>query len=275
MSSCLLVLVAAGVAAIGGANVAASTTPFKVSSTLDGRTLLPHRIRWIARTTLPSGAIAEVDFLIDGKLSWIAGDAYAFGGDEHAKHLGYLVTSWLSPGKHRFTVRATRPNGQTALDTVTARVLPPAAVPTALAGTWERAIDTSTAPAPNTPGNPTGTLTPAGTWKISFAPSWIENVFPGKYQRATSGNTGAGWILDSDWIPGPKTFDVFGAVSIPPFDTKPDPQRGGAWCHWDGPQASYSWSVSGNTHTRSGRRPRRLRHPRVHLGRHMDQSRLK
>src|SRR5258705_10912688 len=73
--------------------------PFGVTSTLDGKTVLPHRIHWIAR---PSGAsITEVDFLIDGRKAWVERERpYTYGDDGN-----WLVTSALSPGKHRFTVR--------------------------------------------------------------------------------------------------------------------------------------------------------------------------
>ncbi len=46
------------VAALGGLSAAASasTPPFRVSSTLDGRTVLPHHIYWIAHPSLPRPA---------------------------------------------------------------------------------------------------------------------------------------------------------------------------------------------------------------------------
>ena len=49
----------------------AATPPFAVTSSLDGKTVLPLRTRWLAYPKLPAAKIQEVDFLIDGKLRWI------------------------------------------------------------------------------------------------------------------------------------------------------------------------------------------------------------
>jgi hypothetical protein len=42
-----------------------------VTSTLDGHTVLPHRIHWQAFASAPAGHISKVDYLIDGRLSWV------------------------------------------------------------------------------------------------------------------------------------------------------------------------------------------------------------
>jgi hypothetical protein len=53
--------------------------------------------------------------------------------------MGWLVTTWLSPGRHRFVVRVVDRTGRSAEDAVTARVVAPPAAPPALArGTWRR-----------------------------------------------------------------------------------------------------------------------------------------
>jgi hypothetical protein len=218
---------------------------FKVRSTLDGKTVLPHRIHWNGLPSLPAADIKEVDFLIDGKVAWSEDKApYTFADDG-----GYLVTSWLSPGKHRFVVRAITNDGQTATDTVVARVLPPPKVPAALAGTWQRKIaDTSGAPAPGSKGNPTSTLVPPGTWRISFLPQWIRDTFPCSDSPCTyNSSTGAGGLFNDDWTPGAKTFSVQGEVTTHIFQ---DTDRlAGWWCETWGPPATYNWSVSGSTLT--------------------------
>src|SRR5262249_1753512 len=124
--------------AIGaGAGAARTTQPFSVTSSLDGKNLLPLRTRWLAYPKLPASKIKEVDFLIDGKLRWIEGRApYNYGSDDFHGHLGYLITTWLPPGRHTFTARAIASDGRTAFDTATARVLPAPKPPTDLAGTW-------------------------------------------------------------------------------------------------------------------------------------------
>src|SRR5581483_7815096 len=169
--------------------------PFNLASSLDGKTVLPHRIHWVALPALPASKVREVDFLIDGRQAWVERKppyTYADGG-------GFLVTSWLAPGKHRFSVRAIPVDGQPATDTVVARVLPPAQVPAALAGTWQRKItSTASAPAPQSAGNPTGTLTPPGQYKITFDRRWIHDEFPCSTSPCTyDSTTGAGGEFDS------------------------------------------------------------------------------
>jgi hypothetical protein len=213
-----------------------SKTPFRVTSTLDGKKTLPHRIHWIAR---PSAPAFEVRFLIDGKARWIEHDPpFSYSEDG-----GYLVTSWLSPGRHRFAVQATSVNGARAIDTVLARVTATARPPSELAGTWERAVPEPVPPDPAFPGD----AVPAGRWTIVFDRRWIENHFPGKLDPATSPRTGAGNVLLDDYTAGPRTFSVFGAVTtgrIKPLGSVAN--AGGWWCAPGGPKAVYSWSVSGS-----------------------------
>jgi hypothetical protein len=222
---------------------------FKVTSTLDGKTVLPRRLHWIARTTLPSSQIAEVDYLIDGKVRWIEHGAPYFYGANGEGHQNYLVTSWLTPRRHKFTVRAIAKNRSSATDTVVARVQPPPVVPSALAGTWQRVIsNTSAAPKPGSPGNPTDSLTPPGTYRIDFDPRWIHDTFPCDTSPCRfNPKTGGGGEFVSDWTPGASTFTVRGPVTFRIFhDTD---RLGGFWCYEDGPSATYTWSVSGNTLT--------------------------
>ena len=94
----------------------AGSNALTVSSTLDGRTLLPQRVHW----TVILGAlhVKEVDFFIDGRLAWVEHAApYTFGGDGN-----WLDTSLLTPGLHTFTTKAVITAGGTAVDSVTARV---------------------------------------------------------------------------------------------------------------------------------------------------------
>jgi len=230
--------------AVANAAAAPSKTS-RVTSTLDGKTVLPHRIHWTGFTTLPVLEVKRVDFLIDGKPVWTEHNApYTFADDR-----GYLVTSWLTPGLHSFTVRVTAVGGRQADDTVKARVRPAATVPARLVGTWQRAIaDTSDAPAPGSSENPTDTLTPPGTYRITFDRRWIHDSFPCTDSPCTyNSNTGAGGELDTDWIPGSTTFGVLGGVTT--HTSKDTDRLAGWWCETWGPAATYSWTVSGNTLT--------------------------
>jgi hypothetical protein len=199
---------------------------------------------------LPPAQVAEVAFLIDGKVRWIEHDPpYVYDEDDRGQHEGYLVTSWLTAGQHRFTVRVRAKDGRKATHTVVAGVLPAPEVAAALAGTWQRAIpDVSPAPTPGSAENPTETLTPAGAYKITFDRRWIHDEFPCtltpcKYDP----NTGGGGMFNTDWIPGTTMFRVQGAVITQVFhDTD---RLGGAWCYRDGPSADYRWSVDGDTLT--------------------------
>jgi hypothetical protein len=151
MRTRLALAVALTVALLGPASApAASKHRFKVTSTLTGKTVLPHRIRWLAIPNVPPSRIREVDFLIDGRVSWVEHSApYSYGYNAN-----YLVTTWLTPGVHRFKTRALATNGRRATSTSAgARVRPAPAPPAELAaGPWRREIT-------QVPGAPPGTWT--------------------------------------------------------------------------------------------------------------------
>jgi hypothetical protein len=219
---------------------------FTVRSTLDGKSVLPHRIAWLAFPSLGRSKVARVDFLIDGgPVRWTERNPpYSYADDG-----GYLVTSWLTPGRHRFQVRATAKDGRVATDTVVARVAPAPPPPAELAGTWQRTIDTSNAPKPGSKGNPTSTFTPSGLYRITFEKRWIRDKFPGKFVYPASNKTGHGFIFLSDYTFTPKLLHVRGEVIFHPLSFKLP--EGGWWCHPGGPAADYRWSVSSGTLTLS------------------------
>src|SRR5262249_41355290 len=139
------------------------------------------RVAWIASTpglTRPELKPGGISFFIDGKIVQFTDEApYTF-----PDHGGYLVTTWLKPGTHTFTVRAHAKDGTTMEDDVVARTVAPPAPPTALAGTWARTVDdNSGAPAMGSTGNPNKTPTPTGTYELTFDGRWIQTRFPGKY----------------------------------------------------------------------------------------------
>jgi hypothetical protein len=80
-----------------------------------------------------------------------------------------------------------------------------------------------------------------------FDRRFIEAVYPGTFDPMKSQKTLAGYIIDSDWVPGPETFEVACSVTI--GLPVPENRRGGWWCEPSGPAGSHSWSVCGNTLT--------------------------
>jgi hypothetical protein len=227
----------------GAAMAAAPAKRFKVTSTLDGKSVLPHHLRWQAYVTLPPAQVKKVEFLIDGKVRWVETiPAYIYSSDQEGNYPGYLVTSWLTPGLHRFAVRVHASGQRTATDTVKARVLPAAEVPVALAGTWQRTLAD---PVPPTAGATGDETNPAGTYTITFDKRWIQDHYPGTYDA--SKNSCDGCITDDDYVPSASTFQVWGSVTIAPESTWE--AEGGWWCNAGGPGATYTWTVSGSTLT--------------------------
>jgi len=131
-----------------------------VASTLDGQTTLPHRITWQATPSVPESQVSEVDFLIDGQLTFVERHApYTFGRDG-----GYLITSFLTPGEHSFTVRVNTVGGQSAEATVKAAVEAAPAPPNALTGTsWTHTMTASDRNKATSSEPP-----PAGDWALTI-----------------------------------------------------------------------------------------------------------
>ncbi len=161
---------------------------------------------------------------------------YAFGSDGRDEatgrvNTGYLVTSWLSPGKHEFTVRARGLGANrttTATKTVVARVQPAKAPPAQLAGSWQRVLETAVPPDPNVLYREI-TAQP-GTYRLTIDPRFIRLSGP---------------------VPGHVKFDFVArpaAITLGGPVWTGDPSEGGACEPW-GPAATYSWSVSDRTLT--------------------------
>ena len=208
-----LVLLAAG--------CSSASTAVTVTSTLDGRATLPHRIHWQAFPHTPSH-VSVVDYLIDGKRMWTEHNApYFYGNDGN-----YLVTSFLTPGKHVFTVRAVDVSGQTATDTVTATVAPATAPPAALSGTWKAFQP--------------GAGTPTGYWSLVITSvGWYEGDYP-----VTNLN---GNLEDVAYLsPGLVEIRTGMAIGHDSVATGGADNDLNGWCNDDpGSPARYQWSVTG------------------------------
>jgi hypothetical protein len=150
------------VVAVSSALASGDPKPFTVSSTLDGKTVLPLRIAWIAHPRIALKQVARVDYLIDGHLAWIEHSPPYYYGGNHGHDSNWLVTSFLKPGLHTFTVEALTTDGQSASDTIKARVLAAPPPPAKLAGAWTRMVTTD-----DVKKGPKGP--PPGRWTITIS----------------------------------------------------------------------------------------------------------
>lgn len=200
----------------------------KLTTTLDGKSSLPARVRWLAHPPGKAAAVTEVRFLVDGKLRWIEHSApFNYGSDDSHGHLGWLTTSWLSAGRHRFTTQAHLLSGQTLIDTVVARVTSAPEPPATLAGRWRRTL--------------TARFVPSGTWDVVFdrVGAWdLDPVGTGTVQHLVIGqdtiHIDAGLFM-TPMVNGHTTLARYGRKDIAGF-----------YCREDGPVGTYRWSVSGD-----------------------------
>jgi hypothetical protein len=110
--------------------------------------------------------VTEVDFLIDGQVFWVEHNSPYFYGDDGT----YLVTSFLAPGPHAFTVRVEDASGHAVANSVTATVAAAPRPPAALAGTWKGfAKRMSTGSCQSNSGQPVP-CPPAGSWRLVISP---------------------------------------------------------------------------------------------------------
>jgi hypothetical protein len=203
----------------------AAAAPLTITSTLAGRTSLPHRIHWQATPSVPGADVSEVDFLIDGKVYWVEHNApYFYGSDGN-----YLVTSFLTAGPHTFTVKVVTTTGRTASQTVTATVPVAPAPPAALAGTWWNF---------QRQGNPASGSPPTGYWRLVVSPAGWRI-----YDTA-----GTGDMLDVVYpAPGQLVFQTGMATGHPLYGTASQPVGFdlNGWCGNDpGTPVRYHWSVT-------------------------------
>ena len=240
-ASVLIVAIAAvlAAAAFGG------TQPLAVTTSIDGKRVLPQQVRWIAHPNVAPSNVSEVDYLIDGKLRWVELHApYNYASDDFKGHLGYLFTSWLTPGLHKFTARVKTTGGQTATDVVTARVLPAPAPPASLAGTWTRIL-TKQDTAKADPKYGKDNVPPAGKWRLVVDRLGIWELDPlgtGIVQAySTTGNV----------------LHAYAPITMVPRKPNHEPGEimrfgnhvdtgGGIDCDESGPFGTYRWTVASN-----------------------------
>ena len=196
---------AVAVAAIGSAVAASRTSTFTVSSTLSDKPALPHRIHWLAKTSLPPSKIREVDFLIDGRRAWVEHQApYSYGYDGN-----YLVTSWMKPGRHTFTVVALAIDGRRASTSSRAHTSAPKPPPAALSGSWHQT---------------------SGTWTLTVdAVGW----------RLLDTGHGQGALVDVAYLSS-RLLEARGGI----VTRNQDPFENNPWCHEPFEPVRYRWQVA-------------------------------
>jgi hypothetical protein len=249
-----LLLLAGAVAATWAAAQALAASAPKVTSTLDGKKVLPIRMHWIAHTHIPEAQISRVDFLIDGKLHTthtapITGstDLWAYGDADSLSTEGFLITTWLTPGEHRFTVRVVETKGTKAIDTVTARVLPAPQPPAALAGAWTRVVTAQDVQkAQPQYGNPP----PVGTWILYFdrIGAWELDPMHTGLVNEYDAEPGIIHVYAPIQMGAPFSCNSGGTChgGVSRFGYGP---LGGNDCTWNGPFGTYQWTVTGTTLT--------------------------
>lgn len=234
-----LVAVAVLIAAFGVSSASALDVakPIRLTSSLDGKKVLPLRTRWLAYADVAPSKIKEVDFLIDGKLRWIEYyRPYNYGSDDLHGHFGFLITTWLTPGTHRFTARVILYAGRPVSHTVVARVLPAPTPPSELAGTWTRNVT-----AEDVQKATSGEGPPPGAWQLVFdsVGAWVLDPLGSgvveQYEATSNGITAYAPIQMAPFSDGRGGVGRFGHHGI-----------GGTVCREDGPFGNWTWSASGN-----------------------------
>jgi hypothetical protein len=207
----------------------------KITTTLDGRRVLPQRSRWLAHPSAPPAQIADVEFLIDGRLRAVDHrPPYNYGSDDRNGHPGWLVTSRLKPGAHRFTARARLTDGQTASDTVIARVNRPLAPPDALTGSrWHP--------------NVSAAAITCGDGSISAGPRALLTDHTGLQDLGPQGSG----IVEHVIVPPPECAlsprpDAAPHRRRPSEPQAPRPRRHRLGLHEDGPPATHQSSLTGD-----------------------------
>lgn len=241
----LVVAGLAGAVAVTAALGARHSGTFSVTSSLDGKKVLPIRSHWLGYTDLPPSQVARVDFLVDGTVRWVEHHApYNYASDDNGKNMGYFITTWLAPGAHRFAVRVTDISGHSESDAFTARVVAAPKPPPQLAGTWTRIQ-------PSTSKHFAG-------WKMGL---WLDRVGAWYTQVSPAGRAPAGFVDQYD-VRG-HTLNLYAPVVMGVQEIEKGLCKGngclhvrhggrvyevsGNVCNFSGPFGRYRWSVTGST----------------------------
>ncbi len=175
--------------------------------------MLPTRVAWVAYPEVTGDDVAEVEYLIDDRLAWVADDApYTYGSVGNR-----LVTTFLRPGVHSFTTRVVTLGGATGEQTVDARVQPAPPVPSDLrGGTWLRQVS--------------GGGVMEGQWTVTPDSSgWF------------FGDPRGGGVSQDVSYRAVGQVTLHALIEAPPFGSY---RYGGAFCEQPDPSATYAYTLS-------------------------------
>jgi hypothetical protein len=196
------------------------SAPIALTSTLAGRTTLPLRIHWVARTSLPAAKVAEVRFLIDHRPAWQEHDRpYVYGDDGN-----WLVTSFLRPGEHIFTVELETFSGRTTSRSHRARVAAAPTPPRRLAGSWSRLVTRADVRRATSDEPP-----PAGRWRLGIGRTGWQLRDP----------QGGGGLFDVAYA-SRRHLQMRPTIEHPPY---PNANNGG-FCRDTDPLAGWTFTLS-------------------------------
>jgi hypothetical protein len=196
-----------------------------VTSTIDGMSVLPHRVHWEAKPSVRPEAVSEVDFLIDSHVAWTENNApYSYGADGN-----WLVTSFLTPGRHQFETLLVTVDGQKVTDKVAAMVGKATPPPASVSGKWMRNV-TSSDISKATSGQPP----PAGRWSLTINEVGWKLGDP----------QGSGGLNDVAYL-APGRLAMRPTIEVPPF---PNDGNGG-FCHEPDPQWRWAYTLSNHDKT--------------------------
>ncbi|WP_027483532.1 hypothetical protein [Deinococcus pimensis] len=202
------------------ASAAPAGAKVTVTSSLRGKTSLPLRSKWTATVNLPAEDVQSVNFFIDGRMAWSEKNApYVFGADD-----GFLITTFLAPGRHTFTTTVLTKESRVASDTVELNVASAPPPPTALNGVWTRS---------RTDANPILT----GRWRLTFdrVGAWVLDP------------VGTGVVEQSN-IAG-NVLTLLGPVRMSPEEEGVFAHGAHVWghiCEEGSPAGTFRWTVSGD-----------------------------
>lgn len=201
--------------------------------------VLPSRIRWTATTSLPSGEVRAVSFIVDHQRWWIdPSPPYSYGPPG-----AYLATRWILPawkqpaGLHTFTVKVIGTNGERWKKTVRARTPGAGLAPhgPGRLGRYLGLYGWGRLSAADLADPPTGDLFASYTGRLVFIGA---SLFSGDYEHEFA------WEFSSDskrlYIGTPIYLLAVGG----PASSYGYRKLEEVLCTPDGPPATYAWSLT-------------------------------